>query len=162
MTTTKPCKRCGESKPLDAFGVARRAKDGRNCYCRPCQVIINREYRQAHPEKVRSFPSNRYASNAEKRREDVRRSRAKLRAEVHAALGGACACCGETTNEFLTIDHIGGRSGEHVGAITERVRRLIRSEGYPPEKYRLLCWNCNAAHGIYGYCPHERELKAVG
>lgn len=32
----KRCPRCKEEKPLDQFNVAKRNKDGRQCYCRPC------------------------------------------------------------------------------------------------------------------------------
>lgn len=27
----------------------------------------------------------------------------------------------------------------------------------PRRSIRVLCHNCNCAHGFYGYCPHEKE-----
>ena len=33
--------------------------------------------------------------------------------------------------------------------------------GFPKDKYRLLCHNCNQSMGWYGYCPHQKE-KACG
>lgn len=32
----KRCPRCEEEKPLDQFNIAKRNKDGLQCYCRPC------------------------------------------------------------------------------------------------------------------------------
>lgn len=42
--THKTCRRCGEAKPLEAFPIARRNRDGRYTYCRSCAV----SYQQAH------------------------------------------------------------------------------------------------------------------
>ena len=46
------------------------------------------------------------------RRKDRRKYR-KLRAQVIAAYGGACACCGENAPEFLQVDHINNDGAEH-------------------------------------------------
>lgn len=29
------------------------------------------------------------------------------------------------------------------------------AQGYPKDRYRLLCYNCNCAIGARGYCPHK-------
>ena len=44
----KRCPRCKEEKPLDQFNVAKRNKDGRQCYCRPCarELVRKSEARQ--------------------------------------------------------------------------------------------------------------------
>lgn len=69
----------------------------------------------------------------------------------------SCACCEEETFEFLTLDHIDGGGNEarrregHRGG-TAQYSRLSR-QGFPPG-YQVLCWNCNAAKGLYGECPH--------
>jgi len=69
-----------------------------------------------------------------------------------------CKCCGEHTLEFLTLDHVDGggnatRSREGHRGGPAQYRRL-RREGWPPG-YQVLCWNCNAAKGLYGNCPHQ-------
>jgi hypothetical protein len=73
---------------------------------------------------------------------------------------GTCACCGESTYEFLTLDHVNGDG--HIERkkygngrdILIRLRRL----GYPDKhRYRILCYNCNCASGFLGYCPHEKS-----
>lgn len=66
-----------------------------------------------------------------------------------------CACCGESTFEFLTMDHINGggnRQRKHIGNLYIWLAR----QGYPPG-FQVLCSNCNSAKGIYGACPHLRK-----
>jgi hypothetical protein len=90
---------------------------------------------------------------------EYRRSR---RARVVAHYGGACACCGETTPEFLALDHIEGGGEQHraqVGQGSNMVEWLIKSG--LPEGFRVLCHNCNQAIGYYGACPHEQALRLV-
>jgi hypothetical protein len=77
------------------------------------------------------------------------------RLEAIKFYGERCECCGERRIEMLTFDHIG-----HVGVKEDKKSscRYYRNKieaGYPNGKYRLLCWNCNATFGIYGYCPHK-------
>ena len=89
----------------------------------------------------------------------MHRFRRKLRAEILAAYGNECACCGETRKEFLTIDHIEGGGNKHRDTIKRygtAFYQWLRKFGYPPG-YRILCYNCNCARGRVGYCPHELE-----
>ena len=83
-------------------------------------------------------------------------AKTRLRGEALAAYGGQCACCGESTEEFLTIDHIHNDGAKH--------RREVGSSGVPgwakkngyPNSLQVLCWNCNMAKALYGVCPHEQ------
>lgn len=34
----KECSRCGQPKPLEAYGIDRKKRDGLNCECKPCRV----------------------------------------------------------------------------------------------------------------------------
>ena len=72
-----------------------------------------------------------------------------------------CRCCGENSFiEFLTIDHIEGRThlpkeqkdltGNHL------VSWLTRNNC--PEGFQILCWNCNVAKGDKE-CPHLEMKK---
>ena len=90
------------------------------------------------------------------RKEGVKRAKDK----IFAAYGKRCACCGETIEEFLTIDHVNGDGHIHrhrAGSGTKigggGLWRLVAREGCPP-KYRILCMNCNHAMGTWGTCPH--------
>jgi hypothetical protein len=89
----------------------------------------------------------------------ARASNERLKTEFMAAYGGACACCGETEPVFLTLDHVGGRTDTQRGQRGDKAYRAARREGYPAT-YRILCWNCNAAHGLFGGCPHTKEAAA--
>ncbi len=83
----------------------------------------------------------------------------KLRVRILDEYGGTCACCGESRREFLAIDHIfGGGQRDRRGA---RLYQRLRRQGFPKDRYRLLCHNCNQARGIYGYCPHEIEKSSA-
>lgn len=95
------------------------------------------------------------------RSEIQKRSRQKIRRTVLAAYGNRCQCCGEQREEFLAIDHVEGGGAEQRRSIrssTDLCRWLIKN-GFP-EKFRILCHNCNQSRGWYGYCPHERERSA--
>mgnify|MGYP001590487909 CR=1 FL=1 len=68
-----------------------------------------------------------------------------------------CACCGETTYQFLSLDHINGGGSAHQREAHKqgtRVYQLVKNAGFPPG-YQVLCHNCNMAKGFYGQCPHQ-------
>lgn len=92
------------------------------------------------------------------------KSNQKLKLAVFEAYGGAkCVCCGETTHEFLTIDHKNGGGNKHrrelFGTAPGTGRyfyRWLRDNEYPPG-YQVLCFNCNIAKHMFGACPHTRR-----
>lgn len=79
--------------------------------------------------------------------------RRQLRRQVIEAYGGACACCGETTIEFLELDHVhnNGKAARKLYGCAYRRAQLV---GYPG-CYQILCANCHAAKTRYGRCPHR-------
>jgi hypothetical protein len=97
-----------------------------------------------------------------------------LRREALDHYGRVCACCGETHEEFLEIDHIANDGADErrklrarrVGGNGRKTNypyafyRHLRQLGFPRDRYRTLCSNCNVSRGRYGYCPHERERAA--
>ena len=83
-----------------------------------------------------------------------------LRTRMIALYGGVCECCGEARYDMLTVDHKTRepRATRKRGvALTYDALREYESAGYPNNRYRLLCWNCNSSIGHYGYCPHEAD-----
>lgn len=147
----RECLECQEFLLIDSFGVIN--KSGRiDSWCRPC--------RHARTKLWVADPENKAAvkvAQAAKRRAD--------RDLVLAHYGGVCACCGESQYEFLAIDHINGGGTKHrigLGTVARGssfVRWLIK-QGLP-EGYRVLCHNCNAALGLYGFCPHQKDVLAI-
>lgn len=88
----------------------------------------------------------------------VRARGREIKQIVISNLGGKCACCGETEPRFLTVEHIGGGGNQHRKQYynsSYAVYRAIILEGYPRDKYEVLCWNCNMvqSHGVP--CPHK-------
>jgi hypothetical protein len=88
-----------------------------------------------------------------------RETRHRLKLEVIAAYGGACACCGESTPEFLAVDHVDDDGAAHrrelgkhrsAGAATYE---WLKRNGFPRDRFQLLCHNCNFAKSTGG-CPH--------
>lgn len=79
---------------------------------------------------------------------------------VLAAYGNACKCCGETTPEFLQIDHVNNDGAEHrreVGTGNAVYWWLIKNNY--PEGFQVLCANCNYAKEFYGGCPHSTDKE---
>lgn len=124
--------------------------------------------RQVHPEcraeRIRAQKREQHAKNStnpvwvESERARGRDKQRRLRLEVLAAYGGSCACCGEATYEWLTIDHVAGNGADHRREIgRSAIYRWLKKQGYPPG-FQVLCWNCNCARGFYGRCPHEESL----
>ena len=85
-------------------------------------------------------------------------------AELLVAYGSRCACCGETRERFLTIDHVfndGGAEKRREGYGSGIGFYLfLKRRGYPKDRYRLLCYNCNCGRARNGgVCPHEEERR---
>lgn len=80
----------------------------------------------------------------------------ELRTQVVKGYGGKCFCCGENKLEFLVINHVNGGGNKERKQITSYrsfITKIIKDNF--PNKYNLLCHNCNSSFGHYGYCPHK-------
>lgn len=88
-----------------------------------------------------------------------RKWRAQVKLEMLNALGRKCRCCGETNPLFLTLDHVQNDGASHRASFkstnVELIYQQAKCEGWPADKYQLLCMNCNFAKGHFGVCPHE-------
>lgn len=162
--------------------MAYKDQEKRNAYAKkwreanPEKVLAaNRKTVQKNRERINARNRRRYHEDGEAKRayhrkwsrehresEERRRreSSRRLREAAISAYGGKCACCGEWRYEFLTIDHIygDGRHDRKNGRSGIQLYRWLRNHGYPTDRFRLLCMNCNWARGKFGYCPHERVL----
>lgn len=73
----------------------------------------------------------------------------------------ACECCGESTYEFLSLDHIEGGGAAHRKEIgVARIYAWVWRNKLPPG-FRVLCHNCNQAIGAYGFCPHQHPERSL-
>jgi predicted restriction endonuclease len=108
--------------------------------------------------------ARRWAKDNRIRKNETQRARNQaIRKEVIAAYGSKCSCPGCDVNyeEFMTIDHINGRSNvaHRKNLAGDKLYWWLKKNGFPKEDFRLMCFNCNACRGFHGYCPHERERQ---
>jgi len=108
--------------------------------------IGKRVARFNHPEKVKDYNGRRYKQ--------------KLRERFLEMYGRSCMCCGEDCVIFLTVDHKqndGNLERKKLGG-GEPYRTLrIAIEKYNPERYQVLCFNCNLGRNLNsGICPHKQ------
>ncbi len=71
----KKCTKCGEDKPLDAFGAQRDRPSGRRSRCKVCKNAVMRERYAADPEKHRGRARKWRTADPEKARERIRKWR---------------------------------------------------------------------------------------
>lgn len=136
------CSRCKLEKTPEEYHRSNKRKTGRTAYCKVCASKFKREW-YAENRKIVSAKTKIYNR--------------KLREELLAHYGGCCQCCGEVRFEFLAVDHIHGEGNKHRQSLKRgSIGYWLRQNNYP-EGYRILCHNCNMAHGVYGYCPHLEE-----
>ena len=112
------------------------------------------EWQKRNAEKVDGYKRKWKKDNREKIREQYRQQ--KLKVLSHYSNGKmVCDCCGDDHLEFLCIDHVNGGGTKHRRSIGHHdFYRYLVKENYP-DGYRVLCHNCNASFGYYGYCPHK-------
>jgi hypothetical protein len=152
----KPCGSCGCELPLDAFYPDRTKRHGASSWCRAC-TLAHRKQQYADPSK-RAVVLERNRNSAHRYREANKAKRKRQRLAMIAAYGGKCVCCGESTPEFLTIDHThndGAQERRQLSLSGSKIYAHLAKLGYPKDRYQLLCFNCNCAKGIHGRCPHE-------
>lgn len=85
----------------------------------------------------------------------------RLKVEVIQEYGGKCVCCSESHFEFLQIDHIHGNGRAHRKKIRGNIYSWLKRNGFPKDRFQLLCSNCNFSKGRYGYCPHKKAENSI-
>jgi len=112
-------------------------------YCKLCKTKYNAIWR---------------ANNREYHNARVTEWYQKLRREVIEHYGAKCICCGESQYEFLTLDH-----KNNDGHIERKVYKnsqtsimaRVKKANFP-NRYQILCYNCNHAKANLGVCPHQK------
>lgn len=144
---TLKSKRCPQCKKRKSIGKFNRSGPGmRRSQCTDCEK----------GERKTRDALGRTAST----RNNIRR-RYKVLQHYSGKEVPACDCCGETTYEFLSIDHANGDGNKHRQEIGRtRLYAWLLRNGLPPG-FRVLCHNCNQAIGANGFCPHQRPELAL-
>jgi len=149
----KVCGYCLNAKPDAEFVTAKGKTSARCGECRNYHARWRFNHR-------RQLSEEKLAKQRERERNRTRQYREK----ILDAYGRKCACCGETTPEFLALDHVNNDGAEQrrltgrPGGVATYI--FVIAQGFPPD-YRLLCHNCNVSHGMYGYCPHEKMAHPI-
>lgn len=175
----KRCSKCLLEKDISEFSVCKTSADGYRSTCKICRnnkrrdtdrrkreegfepkylklnIVLPNDLDATEKAKLyqKEYRKIYRAEINEKRRLEV----AAAKKEGIAFYGGKCSCCGESTFEFLTLEHIEGRLEDKENSKKRRTGKdawfQVRKEGFP-NKYTVLCFNCNCAKGAYGSCPH--------
>jgi len=129
---------------------------------REAQSANRKRWQQEHPEQMRGYGAKWRSDHPEENRKRILDYKDRLKVQVFDHYGRACKCCGETRKEFLSMDHVNGGGNKHrreakLTNSTDLYLWIIRHNF--PSDFQVLCHNCNAARGFYGYCPHEREQE---
>jgi Ser-tRNA(Ala) deacylase AlaX len=172
----RQCYRCLLFKPLKEFVKDSRCKKGFRHLCKDCRNVNEKKWREQNPElmrakrkryaekhgdKIRAYQRKYRRKNPKRYKAITKRYREKLKLEILTHYGGdppKCACCGESTIEFLTIDHIKGGGYRHRRRIIGNIYTWLKKNDFPKE-FRVLCMNCNFSIGKYGYCPHKNRMR---
>lgn len=115
--------------------------EGEYSECKRCRDR-DRKWRKANPDRWKRY------TDAPKMK-------------VIEAYGGKCVCCGEDYPPFLEIDHIygdGAKDRKETGG-GRALYLYLQREGYPKDRYQLLCANCNRAKRLKSKCPCKEERK---
>lgn len=155
MDNLYQCGRCKVRKDHAEFYPDASKAIGHHSICKECVKADRKARYAADPAKYKARNDAYYATH-----KDVfyANSRA-LRDRVLEAYGARCLCCGETTPEFLSIDHVNNDGEAHrreLKGYGRSIYRWLSMEGFPQDgRFQLLCHNCNMAKGAYGGCPHQ-------
>ena len=140
---------------LDSFYPDKSHADGHHSVCKECMKADRKARYAADPQLHLQRHKKWAAANRERTRQYARERRRR----VLEAYGGACACCGETTPEFLSIDHVYNDGEAHrreLQGYGKSMTLWLWQNGCPQDgRFQLLCHNCNMAKGLYGGCPHK-------
>ena len=153
--TEQTCGKCAAVLPLTGFYPDKSKARGVHSVCRECVKADRRQRYVADPlvyqERNRVY--------RESHREAFLEYNRKVRTLALEAYGGRCACCGEGTPEFLSIDHVNNDGEAHrreLKGYGRAIYQWLKRNGYPQDgRFQLLCHNCNMAKGLYGGCPHR-------
>jgi hypothetical protein len=137
--SSKVCTGCGINKDLSEYYKRKLCSNSTGFEAR-CKECKNKECR-----KRSKLPKYR----AKNRIAALRRNE-RLKDDIIFAYGGKCVGlpgyeCNEARRDALQIDHIfndGHLEGDR-GTRTNRLYKMLKREGFPKERYQLLCASCN-------------------
>lgn len=125
--TERTCRKCGQTKPIEEFGIHKQCKGGRTPTCRKCNYEKQKEWLTANKDHVRSRSNNK-------------NRRRKL--EVIEHFGDKCHDCGQSFPPCVYDFHHLDPTKKDVNpsyAMTRRPSEMWKEL----EKCVMLCSNCH-------------------
>lgn len=126
----------------------------------PCDCPECAEANEKFKEKLEMnrVKEDKYKEVVRKRQLAFTRS---LRTQILIEYGGACKCCGETVPDFLCVDHIFDDGAAHRREVghSSSFYKWLKKNKFPKDRFQLLCWNCNYAKRVHGYCPFHKKIS---
>ena len=143
----KRCGRCGETKPLDDFGLNRTTKSGRQSWCKPCKRAISLALYHENGDRHRAMSRVSYKRNRDRLAARNRnRSYGLAPGTIERMLeeqDGKCACCG--TDISFDDSHV-----DHDTSCCSYTRGHISRHQVCGKCVRgVLCRRCNIGLGYY-------------
>lgn len=138
----KTCKKCNESKPLDAFHKASKNKDGLQSRCKPCNNSSAREWQDANPERYEKIWRGQYGNP--RRRATKYGLTVEELSDLLESNQGLCKICNREPVQWLVVDHC-HTTGEVRGALCEKCNQTLGLMDDNPE------YLMNAAQYLMGF-----------
>ena len=152
------CSKCGKGKPLTEFYLIGGTRKKLRADCKECISLKNKRYYAETADKFREHRAKFRANNRQLVNGYARKSYWKIRKEIIQAYGSECACCSEAEPLFLELDHIANDGWKRKDKGSQTLYRQVKREGFPKDKYQLLCANCNQGkRRNKGICPHQQR-----
>lgn len=150
------CSKCNSDLDASLFYKRQLKPNRKTLWCIKCCRAHAVDYVKRNKRAVLAKNKAWYLKNKEKQFEHCRAYQLRRKRKVFLAYGGKCVCCGESEEKFLALDHKNNNGNAE--------RRMIKGNIYVrairlgfPDKYQLLCHNCNMAKAFYGCCPHQER-----
>ena len=176
---TRRCTKCQQEGPPEMFNRRPSGKDGLSSRCRKCTCVYakaqyskhrlkalarNAVWRGTHVEYDKDRKAKWYATAREHSLNRMSAWRYAVRSRAIEVLGGKCACCGESRETMLEIDHVNNDGAAHRSEAKGGVYRTYRemaASGVRNPRFQVLCANCNASkHRNGGSCEHASESRS--
>lgn len=165
MNLHRECSQCGVFSEMSKGGGYLRN------VCKPCwnkqQKAWRMKNKQRWSELQRAYAAKKRANSDDFCNSERARSRKywfDLRQKALDTYGRQCACCGESIDEFLTIDHMDNDGAAHRRTLKTRgagIWKWLRDNSYP-SNFQTLCMNCNLGkHKNGGVCPHQKLASKI-
>jgi hypothetical protein len=168
----RACTQCNQFLPATAEFFHNNGKHENgdpklSAVCKPCRKHQNKDWyetrgrdqREADPKRFKEARRQFHQQNRDEQNRLAREQHRATREEAIQAYGGKCACCSESTFEFLGIDHVFEDGHEHRkkgSGIGGNIYYWLKKNNYPKDgRFQILCHNCNMAKAHYGGCPHQ-------